>query len=81
MLTKKDAAKIAELVNSLMVAEMMRDDGLKASDLEMTARWQKHADEAVVSLWVDYGIELPILPAAHKRHVERAMAEQIARRA
>lgn len=52
-LTKKQRQDIAQYINSIMVSNLMIQDGF---DRDI---WQENENEAVIKLFLEHGIELP----------------------
>jgi hypothetical protein len=56
-LSKKSAAEIASLFNSLHVSSTMRESSIARGDQESWKLWWKSAQEAAIALHDKYGIE------------------------
>jgi len=79
-LSKKSAAAIGSLVNSIMVDVMMQDSAKQQGDSDMLARWLDNEAVNTCKLADDWGIELPTL-ARKRERVAEIEAARAARRA
>lgn len=70
-LDTKTANKIAELFNTVLVWEDMARCSLEAEDLERHDRDLRLADDALMELDQEFGIELPHTVHAYRRWFKR----------
>jgi len=70
-LDTKVANKIAELFNSVLVWEDMAKNALDEGDLERHKRNRRMADDALMELDQEFGIELPHTVNAYRRWFKR----------
>ena len=67
-LTKAQREDLASLINSLIVANDMRDHALVKEDLESWDLWDRAIERDTLELFEAYGIELPNLPYIKQRN-------------
>ena len=65
------ANKIAELFNTVLVWEDMAKNALERGDLEQHKRNRRMADDALMELDQEFGIELPHTVHAYRRWFKR----------
>lgn len=65
------ANKIAELFNSVLVWEDMAKNALEAGNNEQYKRNRRRADDALMELDQEFGIELPHVIHAYRRWFNR----------
>jgi|DEB0MinimDraft_6_1074348.scaffolds.fasta_scaffold390999_2 hypothetical protein len=67
-LTKAQREDLASLINSLVVANDMRDHALVKEDLESWDLWDRAIARDTLELFEAYGIELPNLSYIQQRN-------------
>ena len=70
-LDTKTTDKIAELFNAVLVWEDMAKNALEAGNIEQHKRNRRMADDALMELDQEFGIELPHTVHAYRRWFKR----------
>ena len=70
-LDTKTTDKIAELFNAVLVWEDMAKNALEAGNIEQHKRNRRMADDALMKLDQEFGIELPHTVHAYRRWFKR----------